>query len=117
MPDSRPDANDMMVDPNVTSEDMDAWLQELDAGGSTYDLSRTLPSLNVAEPDPPTQEPDPDEEEEGTGEPPEPEPSEPTDGFNINGTVWPREEIERLYNFDQYLRANPDAAQRVAQAV
>lgn len=122
MPDSRPDANDMMVDPNVTSEDMDAWLQELDAGGSTYDLSRTLPSLNsVAEPEPepnPPTEPEPDthghddETQEGTGEP-----STPDDGFNINGTVWPREEIERLYNFDQYLRANPDAAQRVAQAV
>jgi hypothetical protein len=39
------------------------------------------------------------------------------DFIEVNGQQIPKADIERLYQFDQYLRANPDAAQRVQAAI
>lgn len=120
-----PEPNDQMVEPAVSHDDIESWLNELEGtGGNAYDVSRILPSNtdpSISDPPPDTplspppspgepseQEPDEDEEDEEQGE---------QDHFVINGNRFAREDIERLYNFDQYLRANPDAAQRVAEAL
>jgi len=99
--------NSMMVDPPMGEEDMDAFIKSLEDPGASVNLSQYM---DTSEP-----EPEPEEEPEEEPESTEPE-SEPTDYFTINGEQWPRSEIERLYQFDRYLRDNPDAAQRVAEA-
>lgn len=113
-----PDPNDQMVDPQVSNDDLEAWLAELEEGNTTYDFSTInptavpVPTATDPAPGEPPAEPDPEEP------PDEPEPpATPDDYFTINGNQFAREDIERLYNFDQYLRANPDAAQRVAAAI
>src|SRR5215472_11136091 len=101
------DPNAQMVEPGVGEEDMDAFLKSLEDTDASVDLSRLMDN---GEPEP---EPEPEPEE------PEPEPAEAQDAqdfFTINGEQWPRSEIERLYQFDRYLRDNPTVAQRVAEA-
>jgi hypothetical protein len=57
--------------------------------------------------------------------PPTPPPAPPVqdppvtapDTVLVNGNPVPLADIQRLYEFDQYLRQNPDAAERVQQAV
>lgn len=49
--------------------------------------------------------------------PPEVPPALPADHVLVNGQPVPIADIQRLYEFDQYLRSNPDAAARVQQAV
>lgn len=131
----------MMIDPATSNEDLEAWLADLEAGNGTYDPSNVLPALNKAadgnvvgehhsipptptgqegeEPDDEEEEPDPGADPNANQPPPEgeTEPVEGVDYFTVNGNRFAREDIERLYNFDQALRANPDMAQRVAQAV
>jgi hypothetical protein len=54
-------------------------------------------------------------------DPPTPDPTAQTsatpDFFEVNGRQVPKADIQRLYEFDQFLRENPDAAQRVQAAI
>lgn len=62
-------------------------------------------------------EPDPDEVvEPGPEGTPTPE-AGADDDFEVNGQRISRADVIRLHNFDQYLRNNPDAAQRVNDAI
>lgn len=72
------------------------------------------------------EEDDDDDDEEVTDPAPTGEPTgtastATTDGtpdfIEFNGKQIPKADIQRLYEFDQYLRANPDAAQRVQAAI
>ena len=115
MPDGL-DHNDQIVDPPLTGEDMDAFIASLESDfnyQNNINLSTLLPQGNNDEggDDDDTDENDDQESNEGEETP------DTNDFFTINGKQFSREEIERLYNFDQYLRANPDAATRVAQAI
>ncbi len=122
-----PETNDQMIDPEIGNEELEQFLNSL-TDGQQIDL----PSLGTTpagefikgqqqgdddEPnsDEPNADGDDDETPAGT-----PTPTEGVDGvdyFTINGQQFPRADIERLYNFDQFMRQNPDAAQRVAKAI
>jgi hypothetical protein len=109
------DPNAMMVEPAVGEEDMEAFLKSLEDSDASVNLA------SILQPDHSDTE-ESESESESESEPSEPEPTEPepveqpSDYFTINGEQWPRSEIERLYQFDRYLRFNPDVAQRVAEA-
>jgi hypothetical protein len=45
------------------------------------------------------------------------QPTVDADSFTINGQQFPRADIERLYQFDQYMRSNPDVAKRLNDAI
>lgn len=123
-----PEPNDQMVTAQeLGDEDLQQWLTSLGDGAEIE-----LPSLSLGGPlNPPTptdtdptggtDESDPDEPADDGDEPEEvPAPAQATgdaDHFVINGEQFSRDDIERLYNFDQYMRANPDVAQRVNTAI
>jgi hypothetical protein len=83
-----------------------------------------LATLNL-EPDPapeldpsgPLASDEPEEDSEEEEEVPETPPATPSDHVLINGQEVPLSDVQRLYEFDQYLRSNPDAAERVQAAV
>jgi hypothetical protein len=113
MTDVSPQPNDQSVDPPVSADDMDQFIKSLEAGyGENISLSTLAPQGTTTEPEPEPDKPSTDDEPE-----PEPEPEGDPNAILINGNRIPREDVERLYNFDQYLRANPDTAARVAEAV
>lgn len=120
-----PENNDQMVtEPTLGDEDLQQWLTSIGDGAEIE-----LPSLAVGTPPPRAtdddpnggvdDEPDPDDPngDEPPQEPPAPTAGADADHFVINGQQFAREDIERLYNFDQYMRANPDIAQRVNDAI
>lgn len=125
-----PETNDQMVTgTEIGDEDLQQWLTSIGDG-----VEIQLPSLAIGDPPPRAQEgnddngnqddpnePDPNAAVEDDNEPPEgtqtPEQVEGVDYFTVNGNRFERADIERLYNFDQYLRANPDTAQRVNDAI
>lgn len=127
-----PEPNDQMVtEPELGDAELQQWLTSVADGADIQ-----LPGLDIGVPPssrkPPTElhtgdqptstggapdddeEPDDDEapDDDQTGAPAG-EPQAGVDFFEINGERFAREDIERLYNFDQYMRANPDVAQRV----
>lgn len=124
--------NDQMttgfLDQELGDEDMQQWLTSLADGAEI-----SLPSLDAGKPNPPASVPpapvtgqegddDPDNEDDEDGdEPPEGTPVPmAADGsfFDLgNGNRISREDAERLYQFDQHLRQNPDVAQRVNAAI
>lgn len=118
-----------MVEPVVGTEDMDAWLANLEQGGETYDLSRILPPINAAVEgehvgERPDDEPDddepgnvPDDDTTDDNDTPDDEEIPAEDFVTVKGQQIPRSELERLYEFDQFLRNDQAAAQRVAQAI
>lgn len=115
----QPDPNDQMVDPPVTPEDMDAFLKSLEADFE-FQPSLSINQLFTREPPATNQDGDePEEPADGDGETPAPEGEEgdEDDYVTVNGVQVPKADIQRLYEFDQYLRTNQDAAQRVAQAL
>lgn len=97
-----PEANDQTVDPAVSSEDLDAWLAELNP--PVVDKEEVSDDDESEEPE--HQEPELDAEA----------PEQP-DTITVGDNQFARADIERLYEFDRYLRDNPDAAARVAEAV
>jgi hypothetical protein len=117
--------NDQMVEPAFGDEDMSAWLDSLNE-----DAKLNLPQLELnpmahqvsGQEDEPDEESDDDDDsnndddstedddEEGT-------PSTEEDFVTVNGNQIARADIQRLYEFDKYLRANPAAAQRLAAAL
>lgn len=112
-------------DDGRTPESMAQFLEQLESGWEYPALA----TLNL-EPDPtPVLDPpaigdeldEPDPVVEGQDPPPTPvvtPPATPTEGHVlVNGKEIPLEDIQRLYDFDQFLRQNPDAAQRVQAAV
>jgi hypothetical protein len=111
-----PSNEEQIVDPALSSEDMDAFIAQLESGyEGNVNLSTLLPQDSGdsgEEEEPPLDEP-PVEEEQPSEEPQ----GEADDFFTVNGNQVPRSDIERLYQFDQYMRANPDAAQRVSDAL
>lgn len=110
-----PDLNDQQVDPPVTGDEMEEFIKSLEGGyagyGANVNLSTLLPQGQEPEPAPEEESPDEEEGEPDEGPPPD------DDDLVINGNRYPRADIERLLNFDQYLRSNPDAAARVTEAV
>ena len=116
-----PEPNDQIVtEPTLGDEDLQQWLTSLGDGAEIV-----LPSLAVGQPQPATGEETPDEpddrDESLDDESEETPPAQPegtqADHFTINGQQFAREDIERLYNFDQYMRSNPDVARRVNDAI
>jgi hypothetical protein len=110
--DDEPNENEQIVDPAISGEDMDAFIAQLESG---YEGNVNLSSLL-----PQDQQQDQQEEEQEEEPPLDEEPIEeeiPSDFFTVNGNQVPRSDIERLYQFDQYMRANPDVAQRVSDAM
>ena len=109
-----PTPNDQMVEPTVSNEDMEAFIQSLE---TDFEYS---PSVKLSAPDqqPPDDAPtdEPPDEEQPTEEPGE-EPPADSDFITVRGQQIPRADIERLYEFDQYMRQNPETAQRVSQAL
>lgn len=110
------------TDDGRTGESMDAFIKDLE---KSFEYP-ALATLNL-EPDP-IEEPDPAPELDPTDPDPEadPDPEEPEElegGTETPGTVLVNgkeislEDIQRLYEFDQHLRANPDVAERVQAAV
>jgi hypothetical protein len=122
-----PEPNDQMIDPEIGNEELDAWLAQLN------DQEIQLPALmsthagQVAtvqdgndddnQDDEPGTQPDSDGDDDEEEEQQTTTPAEGVDFFTINGQQFPRSDIERLYNFDQFMRQNPDAALRVAEAI
>ncbi len=117
------ESNDQMVEPAEGADELETWLASL--GDQTIDLpslmSKPVSRAGLEEPegdddDPDNTDDDPNGDDTGT-----PEGTEPTttgdDVFVINGQEFAREDIERLYNFDQYLRNNPDKAEAVNAAL
>lgn len=111
----------MVTQPDIGDEELQQWLTSVGDGAEIV-----LPSLNIGETPPRMQGDDDEEIEPGTDtpddddtpqEPPAPEETTDADYFTINGNRFERADIERLYNFDQYMRANPDVAQRVNDAI
>jgi hypothetical protein len=107
-----PDPNDQIVDPAVPQEEMDAFIASLESSyGDNINLSTLLPQGTA-------DTPSDDEEESGEEEQETPPADEPTDEFvTINGQQHNREDIQRLLEFDQFLRNNAEVAGRVAEAV
>lgn len=124
-----PEINDQMVTPaEIGDDELQQWLTSVADGADI-----PLPALDSANGIPPK----PRMQEGGTGEQPDPnepgsdppddddeeeeeqtqEPGGEADYFTINGNRFERADIERLYNFDQYMRNNPDVAQRVNDAI
>jgi hypothetical protein len=91
-------------------------VRNIEAGMARVDKTTTdqLPNGEEEDDDEP-------EDDETPIDPPTPDPTAQTsstpDFIEVNGQQIPRADIERLYQFDQYLRANPDAAQRVQAAI
>jgi hypothetical protein len=96
-----PEADDQSVDPAVSSEDLDAWLAELNPPVAAEEVSD----------DDESEEPQQQELELDAEAPEQP------DTITVGDNQFARADIERLYEFDRYLRDNPDAAARVAEAV
>ncbi len=128
-----PEPNDQMVtEPELGDAELQQWLTSVADGADIQ-----LPGLDIGVPPssrkPPEQlhtdddltggvdDESPDDDDETPNEPPEGAPAGApqagTDFFEINGQQFAREDIERLYNFDQYMRSNPDVAQRVNAAI
>lgn len=101
-------------------DDLQQWLTSIGDGAEIE-----LPSLSLGTPTPtPTGEaPDDEPDDEDDDEPPEgAPPAQPTgeapDSFTIgDGRTLSRADAERLYSFDQYMRANPDKAAAVNAAL
>lgn len=127
-----PEPNDQMVtEPELGDAELQQWLTSV-GDGAEIDLpgldigvpvSSRKPASElhgaeqgggfVAQNDEPDDEPD---DEEDDDEIPDLVP-DAQDFFTINGQQFARADIERLYNFDQYMRSNPDVAQRVNDAI
>lgn len=113
------DPNAQMIEPALGSDDMDQFIASLEEGfnyGPTINLGTLAPQ---GEDEPPV-----DDQPDGDEPADEPSPAEPTaddteleDSVVVNGQQFARADIERLYNFDKYLRDNPAKAQRVAEAL
>ena len=102
-----PTPNDQMVEPSVSNEDMEAFIKSLETDFE-YRPSVNIKNLAVPDEQPPDDAPDeesPDEEQ--PEEEPEEEPSTDSDFITVRGQQIPRADIERLYEFDQYMRQNP----------
>jgi len=90
--------------------------------GATRQVADQDPNGNGEDPDDTDPDLDPDLDPDGD-DPPETPPAQPTgdttpDTFAIgDGRTITRADAERLYNFDQYLKANADVAQRVNAAI
>lgn len=97
-----PEANEPSVDPGVSSEDLDAWLAELNPPAEAEAEGEASAAV---------------EEEEADDDQDQQDQPEHQDHFVVAGNEIARADIERLYEFDRYLRDNPDAAARVAEAV
>lgn len=126
-----PPENNQAIETDIGDAELQQWLTSvgdgaeielpaLSLGGPFQPPERTAPTGEEPtgeEPD--DEEPDPDDED--VDEPPEgtpaPQAGATADTFSINGQEFARADIERLYNFDQYMRANPDVAQRVNDAI
>ena len=112
-----PTLNDQMVEPAISDEDMQAFINSLE--GAHYDQ----PLVNFAEVGPQGEETPDNADDEPNGddaETPDEEAEEeptPAESFIINGQPVARADLERLYEFDQYMRTNPDVAQRVSAAM
>lgn len=116
------DPNAQMVDPAIGEDELQAFLKTLDEGfeyAPNIDLSTFQPKGSTDDPldddNPHPDETDDDDDDSET--PPASEASSDDDDFTVNGNKIPRAEIQRLYEFDQFLRANPDKAQRVAETL
>lgn len=107
-----PDPNDQIVDPSVPEDEMAQFIKSLEDGyGENINLSTLLPQGSTDAPE--GDEETPDDEEQET-----PSDDEPSDEFvTINGQQHPRADIQRLLEFDQFLRSNAEVAGRVAEAV
>lgn len=117
-----------VTEPELGNEDLEQWLTSIGDGADIV-----LPSLSLGGPLPtnahiPTDtdptggtdeldDDEPDDDDELTETPPAQPTGEQDDSFTINGQPFSRADIERLYNFDQYMRANPDVATRVNAAL
>jgi hypothetical protein len=113
-----PEPNDQMIEPELGNEDMEAWLDSL--GESNVNLPALMRSPMMRSEggaDEPNPDDEPDDGDEPTPDEGTPEQVEGVDYFTVNGNQFSRADIERLYSFDQYMRANPEAAQRVAEAI
>jgi hypothetical protein len=96
-----PESDEPSVDPAVSSEDLDAWLAELNPPVDNKEEATDDESEEPAQ-----------QELELEAEAPE-----QPDTITVGDNQFARADIERLYEFDRYLRDNPDAAARVAEAV
>lgn len=121
------DPNSQQVDPiQPSDEEMQNFLAGLGddfeyTPGTGASIANLLTKAGVKDLPPvtPTGEEEDDEDDDEYEEEvvTEPVTGEQPEGYIINGTLFPKEDIERLYNFDQYLRANPDTARRVNDAI
>lgn len=104
--------NDQIIEPSANAEDMNAFIKSLEGSyGDNINLSTFLPQGHADEPN------GDDEETPGEGDEETPGTDDTTDQFvTINGHQVPIADVQRLYEFDQYLRSNPDVAQRMAEA-
>lgn len=112
------DPNAQMVEPAISDDEMTQFLATLEEGfeyAPNIDLSTFQPkgaSDNEDAPDDDTPNDDNGEEIDTPNETPSDD-----DTVTVLGKQFPRADIERLYQFDQFLRENPDKAQRVAEAL
>lgn len=95
-------------------------VRDINAGIARVDKTVTdqLPNGQTGEDDLDDDESDDDEPSDETPTTDPATPSSATPEFiEVNGQQIPKADIQRLYEFDKFLRANPDAAQRVQAAI
>ena len=102
-----------VVFPAESQTDIDAFLSSLGADFE-YAPSVTVPTDSETEPtDPPADDGD-DGEEDDEEVPPD---DSSVESVTINGQSVPLAEVQRLVDFDNYLKSNPDAARRMAESI
>jgi hypothetical protein len=118
------DEHFQQVIPEASQESIDDFIKSLEDDSFTYPA---LTHLATGVVDEPVAE-DEDDEEETTNEPVTPDETTTDDTIpepvtstvptvTVRGQQVPLADLERLYEFDQFLKSDPDAAARVQQAV
>jgi hypothetical protein len=138
-PEITPQSNDedfyqiVAGDDGQTLESMDAFIKSLEQGFEYPELAKLgqtdeqIAAEILGNEGQETDEDETDDEGTSTSTPPapvvsdtppvEPDPTLLPDHVLINGNQIPLADVQRLYEFDQYLRSNPEAAERVHAAV
>ena len=125
-----PENEQAITDNDIGDAELQQWLTSIGDGADIElpGLSLGGPFTPPAPPAPtgeePTGEEDDDDDDPEADETLDPDPTGAPatqagadDDFEVNGQRISRADVERLHNFDQWMRANPDAAQRVNAAI
>jgi hypothetical protein len=117
--DPNTDPNAQMVDPAIGDDELEEFLKSLDEG---FDYAPNI-NLGTLAPQGGTEDDDPngeDDDENGDDDSEDDQTPAPSTGdddtVTVNGQSYQRADVERLLEFDKYLKANPNVAKRMAEA-